>query len=351
MGWPRTDLMDLLGVRHPIIQAPMAGASTPAMAAAAAKAGGLGSLGLALKSPEDAAADMAAARGLTNRALNVNFFCHQPSADDPDRFTAIRDRLTPYYAEFDLGEPAAEPKTTAPFNADMLEVVLAAAPSVASFHFGLPPSDLLAPLKDAGVIILSSATSPAEARELEVLGTDAIIVQGWEAGGHRGVFDPSTGPGDIGTFALVPQIVDAVSVPVIAAGGIADACGTAAAFMLGASGVQIGTAFLNTPESMVADPHKKALLAERPTGITSAFSGRPARGVVNRYMVEMEDATLPDFPLMNAMTGPLRAASAKEGAGEFMSLWAGQAHAMNRETGTTDSIETLAEETLKLLNG
>lgn len=160
MGWPRTDLMDLLGVRHPIIQAPMAGASPPAMAAAAAKAGGLGSLGLALKSPEDAAADMAAARGLTNRALNVNFFCHQPSADDPDRFTAIRDRLTPYYAEFDLGEPAAEPKTTAPFNADMLEVVLAAAPSVASFHFGLPPSDLLAPLKDAGVIILSSATSP-----------------------------------------------------------------------------------------------------------------------------------------------------------------------------------------------
>lgn len=351
MSWPRTDLMDLLGVRHPIIQAPMAGASTPEMAAAAATAGGLGSLGLALKSPTGAAADMAAARGLTNGALNVNFFCHQPPADDPARFAAIRNRLAPYYAEFDLGDPPEAPSASPPFNEEMLRVVLAAAPSVASFHFGLPAPDLLAPLKEAGIIILSSATSPAEARVLEAAGADAIIAQGWEAGGHRGVFDPTEGPGDIGTFALVPQIVDAVSVPVIAAGGIADGRGIAAAFMLGASGVQIGTAFLNSPESMVAEPHKRALLTERPTGVTEAFSGRPARGVVNRYMSEMQGADLPDFPLMNAMTGPLRGASANEGGGEFMSLWAGQAHSLNREAGTQALLEQLAEDALKLLNG
>ena len=164
------------------------------------------------------------------------------------------------------------------------------------------------------------------------------------------MFDPSEGPGDIGTFALVPQVVDAVSAPVIAAGGIADARGIAAAFMLGASGAQIGTAFLNSPESMVADPHKKALLSERATGVSAAFSGRPARGVVNRYMREMEGADLPDFPLMNAMTGPLRTASAQEGQGEFMSLWAGQAHALNREAGTGELLEQLAEDALKLLN-
>ncbi len=351
MGWPRSDLMDLLGVRHPIVQAPMAGASTPAMAAAVANAGGLGSLGVALKTPEDTAAEMAAARGLTNGALNLNFFCHQPPTNDPTRFAAIRNQLAPYYAEFDLGEPPAEPSATPPFNADMLEVVLAAAPGVASFHFGLPDTDLLTPLKDAGIIILSSATSPSEARELEEKGADAIIAQGWEAGGHRGVFDASQGPGDIGTFALVPLVVDAVSIPVIAAGGIADGRGIAAAFMLGASGVQIGTAFLNTPESMVAAPHKKALLTEKPTGVSAAFSGRPARGVVNRYMTEMEGADLPDFPQMNPMTGPLRAASARDGGGDFMSLWAGQAHTLNRETGTAELIEALAEEALTLLNG
>jgi len=351
MGWPRSDLIDLLGVRHPIIQAPMAGASTPAMAAAAANAGGLGSLGLALKKPESAAADIAAARGLTNGALNVNFFCHQPPADDPARFTAVRERLAPYYAEFDLGDPPEEPSASPPFNEAMLEVVLAAAPSVASFHFGLPPSDLVAPLKEAGIIILSSATSPDEARMLEAEGADAIIAQGWEAGGHRGVFDPTKGSGDIGTFALVPLVVDAVSVPVIAAGGIADARGIAAAFMLGASGVQIGTAFLNSPESMVAEPHKKALLSDRTTGVTTAFSGRPARGVINRYMQEMDGAELPDFPLMNPMTAPLRSASQKEGGGDFMSLWAGQAHSLNREIGTGELLENLAEEALSLLNG
>lgn len=351
MGWPRADLIDLLGVRHPIIQAPMAGASTPAMAAAAANAGGLGSLGVALKSPEGAAAEIAEARAQTNGALNINFFCHQPPAEDSARFTAIRERLTPYYVEFDLGKPPVEPSASAPFDAAMLEVVLAAAPSVASFHFGLPAPDLLAPLKEAGIVILSSATSPAEARRLEAAGADAIIAQGWEAGGHRGVFDPSEGPGDIGTFALVPQVADAVSVPVIAAGGIADARGIAAAFMLGASGVQIGTAFLNSPESMVAEPHKRALLTERPTSVSAAFSGRPARGLVNRYMREMEGADLPDFPLMNPMTAPLRAASAKQGEGEFMSLWAGQAHALNREIGTGELLERLAEEALKLLNG
>ena len=350
MRWPREDLLQLLGLRHPIIQAPMAGASTPAMAAAAANAGALGSLGVALKSPEGAAAEIAEAMAKTNGGVNANFFCHSPPQNDEQTFGALRQRLAPYYAEFDLGEPPAEPSATPPFNAEMLEVVLAAAPRVASFHFGLPDPDLLAPLKDAGIIILSSATSPAEARALEAAGADAIIAQGWEAGGHRGVFDPATGSGDIGTFALVPLVADAVSVPVIAAGGIADACGVAAAFMLGASGVQIGTAFLNTPESAVAAPHKAALMSDRATSVSAAFSGRLARGVTNRYMTEMAGVDLPDFPLINPMTGPLRAASAAEGGGDFMSLWAGQAHSLNRETTTGALIETLAEEALKLLN-
>lgn len=329
----------------------MAGASTPEMAAAAANAGVLGSLGVALDPPDRIAAEITATKALTNGALNVNFFCHEPPAMDRVRIEAAKASLAPFYAEHELGDPA-DPIPTSPFDEDRLEVVLAASPRVVSFHFGLPDERLLTPLKGAGIFVLSSATSPREAEQLEAEGADAIIAQGWEAGGHRGVFDPSGGPGDMGTMALVPAIVDRVSVPVIAAGGIGDGRGVAAAFMLGAAGVQIGTAFLNAPECKSGAPHKAALLASdgSDTAVSAAFSGRPARGVRNRYMREMEGATLPDFPLMNPLTGPLRTASAKADSGDFMSMWSGQAVGLNREQTTAETIERLAREASALLH-
>ena len=186
--WPDERLTRLLGVRHPIIQAPMAGASTPAMAAAAANAGGVGSLGLALDAPEKIASEVAAAKAATNGSLNLNFFCHTPPTMDPARIAAAKAAVAPFYREFGLGDPQ-DPIATPPFDEERLERVLAASPKIASFHFGLPAPHLLAPLKDAGIVILSSATSPKEAIMLEAGGADAIIAQGWEAGGHRGVFD------------------------------------------------------------------------------------------------------------------------------------------------------------------
>lgn len=328
----------------------MAGASTPAMAAAAANAGALGSLGLAFHDPDGAVDEMAAAQAQTNGALNMNFFCHQPPRHDPARLADMRERLQPLYDEYDCG-PVKDPAATLAFDAPMLEAVLRAGPKVASFHFGLPAPDLLDPLKSAGIVILSSATSPKEARMLEDQGADAIIAQGWEAGGHRGVFDPAEGPGEMGTMALVPAIVDAVSVPVIAAGGIGDGRGIAAAFMLGAAGVQIGTAFLNSPEAKSPEAHKKALLASdgANTGVTAAFSGRPARSIRNRYFGAMDGADLPDFPLMNGLTAPLRAATARDGTGDMMALWSGQSVALNREEATGAVVERLAAEALSLL--
>lgn len=210
---------------------------------------------------------------------------------------------------------------------------------------------MLQPLKDAGIFIICSATSPNEAEALEAGGVDAIIAQGWEAGGHRGVFDPSTGPGEMGTMALVPAIVDRVSVPVIAAGGIGDGRGVAAAMMLGAAGAQLGTVFLTSPESLVGAPHKAALLASdgSDTTVTSAFSGRPARSIRNRYVRETEDMLPADFPLMNPLTRPLRSASSQAGSGDFMSLWSGQAVSLNRDEGTAAIVTRIAEEALALL--
>ena len=330
----------------------MAGASTPAMAAAAANAGALGSLGVALASIEKIHAEASAARAATNGALNLNFFCHKAPAFDAAKTEAMKGRLRGYYDAYGLGEPA-DPTASPPFDEDRLEAVLAIGPRVASFHFGLPEARLLKPLKDAGIAILSSATSPKEAIRLEREGADAVIAQGWEAGGHRGVFDPDADPGDMGTFALVPAIVDRVSIPVIAAGGVADGRGVAAALMLGAAGVQIGSALLNSPESMIGAPHKAALLASdgSDTATTRAFSGRPARGVRNRYMTEMASEETLDFPLMNPLTGPLRAASSKAGSGEFMSMWAGQAIGLNRTETTGETIERIVAEAAALLDG
>lgn len=338
--WTDERLIELLGLEHPIIQAPMAGAATPSMAAAAANAGCLGSLGCALMTPEQYHAAFDELRGATNRAVNMNFFCHEPPRPDAAKAALVRDRMMPIYERWDLGEVPRAEASHHPFDQDMLEAVIATNPGVVSFHFGLPDQDMLRALKDAGMIILASATTPAEASDLQARGADGIVAQGWEAGGHHGFYLAGKSA-QIGTMALVPQIVDAVNVPVIAAGGIADGRGIAAALALGASGVQIGTAFLTTDETGVPDVHKEALLAAESgdTAVTRLFSGRPARGVVNKYMEEMAswEDSLPDFPIMNTLTGPLRKASGFAESPDYVALWSGQAVGLNT-TGTTEQL-------------
>jgi nitronate monooxygenase len=247
--WPRTDLLDLLGITHPIIQAPMSGFSGPALAGAVSNAGALGSLSCATLPAQAARDQIEEIRRACNRPFNLNFFVHSAPSIDVQTAGRVRERLAAYFDEFGLGA-VPEPSDPLPrFDEERLLLVLELKPPVVSFHFGLPPADTMKRIKQTGAVVLSSATTVAEARKLEAEGADAIIAQGFEAGGHRGTFTQGDGAGLIGTMALVPQVVDAVGVPVIAAGGIADGRGIAAAFALGASGVQIGTAFLGCPEA------------------------------------------------------------------------------------------------------
>ncbi len=347
--WPTNALTERLGIRYPIIGAPMAGASTPALAAAVSNAGGLGSLGLALASPEAAGESIAETRAATNGAFNANFFCHDEPTEDAARDEAMRQRLQPYFDELELGEVPAAALSSRTFGEAHLEMVLAMRPPVVTFHFGLPPADLVQAVREADLVIGCSATNVAEAKSLEAAGVDFIIAQGFEAGGHRGTFAGPAETGHIGTFALVPQVVGAVSVPVVAAGGIADGRGIAAAFALGALGVQPGTAFLACPETQIGAPHVQALrdASADQTRLTAAFSGRQARGIENRYMREMasgDDVTAP-FPIPNTLTGPLRKGSATAGSPDFMSLWAGQAFPLNRAMPAADLVQVLIEET------
>ena len=352
MNWTDRRLCDLFDIDHPIIQAPMAGATTPEMAAAAANAGVLGSLGCAMYGAEKLSEVTHATQGLTNRAINLNFFVHEDPAEDAGKAAKATQRLKDWYDRFDAGDiPEARP-THFPFDADVCQAVLQLSPKVASFHFGLPDPALVANLKDQGIVILSSATTAAEAKWLEQRGVDAVIAQGYEAGGHSGWFLPRGPANTAGTMALVPRIVDAVSVPVIAAGGISDGRGIAAALMLGAAGVQIGTAFLATPECMASNAHKQALLSASgdDTMYSKAFSGRAARSLVNDYSTEMDNvADWPDFPLMNTLTGPIRGASAKQGKPDAIALWSGQAVGLMREETTVQVIERLVAETATVL--
>ncbi|MEK9753428.1 MAG: nitronate monooxygenase [Rhodospirillaceae bacterium] len=347
--WKANALTARLDIRVPIIQAPMAGASTPAMAATVTRAGGLGSLGVALQSPDATRADCEAIRAATNGAYNINFFVHKEAAPAGARGAALRESLAPYYAELGLGDVPTAEVSSRPFNEDHLAIVLEARPPVVSFHFGLPEPKLMKAVKDAGIFTISSATNVAEAKALEKGGVDAIVAQGFEAGGHRGTFAEPYDAGWVGTMALVPQIVDAVSVPVIAAGGIADGRGIAAALALGAQAAQLGTAFLPCPESMIPDVHRKALAQATgdQTRLTSAFSGRPARGIENRYMRDMagREDEFPDFPILNTLTGPLRKGSAAAGSPDFVSLWAGQAAGIHRTLPAGELLERLVEET------
>ncbi|GAA0755031.1 nitronate monooxygenase family protein [Ideonella azotifigens] len=353
-AWPDTRLLDLFGIDLPILQAPMAGPSLHEMVIAVTQAGGLGALPCALLSEAQARNELALIRAQTTGPFNINFFCHQAPQPDAAREAAWRAHLRPFYLELGLDPEAPVPVSNRnPFDAAMCALVEECRPAVVSFHFGLPAPDLLARVKATGAKVISSATTVAEARWLEAHGVDAIIAQGFEAGGHRGVFLHDEVHSQLGTFALVPQVVDAVKLPVIATGGITDARGVAAAFMLGAAAVQVGTAYLYTPEAKLPAAHRAALHSPQveTTALTNLFTGRPARGIVNRLMRELGPLSplAPAFPLAGGALAPLRAAAEAKGSGDFMSLWSGQAAALGREMGASELTQRLANEALALL--
>jgi nitronate monooxygenase len=340
-------IRDLFGIELAIIQAPMAGVQDSALAVAVSNAGGLGSLPGAMLTPAGLRAEIQAIRRGTSKPFNVNFFCHTTPPADPAREAAWREALAPYYAELGLetGAPAAG-AARAPFSAEIADALEDDPPPVVSFHFGLPPPELLARVASWRSKILGCATTVEEAHWLESRGVDAIVAQGLEAGGHRGHFLSNDLTLQSGTLALVPQIAAAVRVPVIAAGGIADHAGAAAAADLGAAGVQVGTAYLLCPEATTSAVHRAALKspAARHTQLTTVFSGRPARGIVNRLMRELGalPANVPAFPLAAAAVAPLRAKAESQAAGHFSPLWSGQNASGLREIGAAELTRQLA---------
>jgi nitronate monooxygenase len=352
--WPDNRILDLFGIEVPIIQAPMAGWAFSDMVVAVSQAGGLGSLACALLNVEQARKELETIRRKTSRPINANFFCHQPPRDDRAREMSWRQRLDSYFVELGLDRNTPLPNTNrAPFDDKMCDFVMEFHPEVVSFHFGLPDKNLLLRVRATGAKILSSATSVDEARWLEDEGCDAIVAQGYEAGGHRGMFLTEDVSTQVGTMALVPQLTDAVRVPVIAAGGIADARGIVAAFALGASAVQIGTAYLLCPEAQISPIYRQALkdAKDNETAITNIFTGRPARAIVNRLMREVGPTSdiAPEFPLAAAAVASLRAKSEMAGSADFTPLWSGQAARLNRELPATGLTKQLAAETLERL--
>jgi nitronate monooxygenase len=319
---------NVTGSELPIIQAPMAGAQDSALAIAVSSAGGLGSLPCAMLTHDSIRGGITQIRAQTDKPFNVNFFCHAPPEPDAQRERTWRELLAPYYTELGLEPPTAPGPLRTPFDAEAAALLEDLKPPVVSFHFGLPPAPLLQRVRATGAKILASATTVDEATWLESHGVDAIIAQGVEAGGHRGMFLSEDLTTQVGTLALVPQIVRRVSVPVIAAGGIADAQGVRAALALGAAAAQIGTAYLLCPEAMTSPVHRAALAGDdaRHTALTNLFSGRAARGIVNRVMRELGAmrSGIPRFPLASAAILPLRAAAEANGRGDFSPLWAGQ---------------------------
>jgi nitronate monooxygenase len=322
-------LQTLLGVEVPIIQAPMAGVQGSALAISVSDAGGLGSLPCGMLSHEAMRDELAQIKAHTSRPYNVNFFCHKPPTPNPEREAGWRAALSPYYREFGLDMNAVGPgRPRVPFDAEAADLLSEFEPAVVSFHFGLPTADLLERVRRWGARVLSSATTVGEARWLEAHGADAIVAQGLEAGGHRGIFLSDDLTEQTGTFALLPQILRAVKIPVIAAGGIVDAKTVAAAISLGAAGVQVGTSYLMCPEATTSAVHRAALRSEaaRHTALTNLFSGGPARGIVNRIMKELGPISplAPAFPLAAAAITPLRSRAESMGSGDFSPLWTGE---------------------------
>jgi nitronate monooxygenase len=354
MMWPNDRFIKLCGIESPIIQAPMAGSAFSDMVVAVSQAGGLGSLACALLSVENARKELETIRRKTARPINANFFCHQPPQEDHVREINWRQCLDAYYIQLQVDSNTSLPNSArAPFDEKMCALVTEFHPEVVSFHFGLPGKDLLLRIRKTGAKILSSATSVSEARWLEDQGCDAIIAQGFEAGGHRGMFLTEDVSTQVGTMALVPQVVDAVKVPVIAAGGIADGRGISAAFALGAAAVQIGTAYLHCPEAQISPLYRQALkdAKDNETAITNVFTGRPARAIVNRFMREVGPISdvVPKFPLAAATLAPLRAKSEMAGSADFTPLWSGQSARLSRELPAAELTKQLAAEALKNL--
>jgi len=340
-------LTQLLGTELPILQAPMAGVQGSALAIAVSNAGGLGALPCAMLGPDALRKELATTRAQTDRPFNVNFFCHTPPQPDAARDAAWRARLQPYFAEFGV-DAAAIPSGPGrlPFNAEAADILAEFRPAVVSFHFGLPAPELLQRLRAWGARVLSSATTVEEARWLEARGVDAIIAQGFEAGGHRGMFLSEDLATQLGTLALVRQVASAVQVPVIAAGGIADAQGVAGAMALGAAGVQVGTAYLLCPETTTTALHRQALKSDaaRVTAITNVFTGRPARGIVNRAIRELGPVSevVPAFPQAAPAMGTLRAKVEAAGRSDFSPLWSGQNASGCKEIGAGELTRELA---------
>ena len=352
--WPDRRLIELFGIMHPIMLAPMAGAMNEELAIAVARAGGLGSLPVALLDEAKMRSQIATFRAATGKPLNLNFFVHTPPQLNNAREHAWREKLKPYYAEFGIDPAAPVPSSNrTPFDAALCAAVEDLKPEVVSFHYGLPEASLLARVKAAGCLVISSATTVEEARWLEANGCDAVIAQGLEAGGHRGTFLTHDLAAQVGTFALVPQIASAVKLPVIATGGITDARGIVAALALGASAVQIGTAYLFCPEAKILPPHRAALKSARDDGtvLTNVMTGRPARGIVNRAMRELGPISdvAPEFPLAGGALAPLGAKAQAQGSGDFSSMWAGQAASLGREMPAGDLTRALVEEAQALM--
>jgi nitronate monooxygenase len=341
-------LQSLFGTTLPIIQAPMAGVQDHVLAAAVSNAGGLGSLPCAMLSPASMGQELTALRALTDRPFNVNFFCHVSPQPDPQREAQWRKALAPYYAEFGIDEKAIEAgPSRLPFDHAAAEVLEPFRPAVVSFHFGLPADDLLARVRAWGAKVLATATSAAEARLLEARGIDAVIAQGAEAGGHRGNFLAEPLEAALVTSALLRCLRDAVRIPVIAAGGICEASEVAALMQLGAAGVQVGSAYLLCPESKTSAVHRAALQEDGPrqTAFTNLFSGRPARGLVNRLMRELGpiSALAPEFPLAAVAVAPLRAAAERAGLGDFSPLWVGEGRSSCRAIAAAEITRDLCQ--------
>ncbi|HZU51177.1 MAG TPA: nitronate monooxygenase [Sphingomicrobium sp.] len=347
VGWPDRRFIELAGSEQPIVQAPMAGASGVELCIAAIRGGALGSLPCAMLTPEAVVHQFAEVRSRIRGPVNLNFFCHNMPQDADE--SAWRALLAPYYEEYEV-EPARSLVLRRPFNHEMCLAVEHLKPDVVSFHFGLPEQALLERVKKSGAVVLGNATTVEEALRLEERGVDAVIAQGFEAGGHTGRFLGSAPEEAFGLFALLPQVVDAVDVPVIAAGGIADGRGVAAAFTLGASAVQLGTAYLHSPETPISEVHRARLAGGR-TLFTNLMTGGLARGIRGRLIDELGPvrSEAPPYPLASNALAPIRAAAEKAGEFGFGPMWAGQAAPLGHQMSATDLTRKLCADALAIL--
>lgn len=344
-------LLHLLGIEKPIIQAPMAGVTTPALAAAVSNAGGLGSLGVGAMNAEGARKVISETRALTDKPFNINVFCHQPAQADEGGERQWLSWLAPYFEKYGATPPASLSEIYTSFLVDpaMLELFLEEKPAIVSFHFGLPSADVIAELRKAGIKLLASATNLEEAAQVAAAGVDAIVAQGIEAGGHRGVFDPDATDDRLGVFALTRLLVREFDLPVIAAGGIMDGAGIAAALALGAQAAQLGTAFVACPETSIDAGYRRALLAEaaRRTTFTTAISGRVARSMVNRLTALGSDPRSPKppaYPIAYDAGKALHAAAKATGEFGYGAQWAGQAAALARSLPAAELVAQLERE-------